>query len=66
MTDRDQRRGHKRQQGEHRAAMRPQPDAPPGLEQDGKGRTIPLEERTAEDQEKARAGKRPPKKAVDE
>ena len=36
--------------------MAPQKDAPPGLEQDGCGRVIPLEQRTKEDQEKARTG----------
>lgn len=31
-----------------------QPDAPAGLEQDSKGRPIPFEKRTEEDQEKVR------------
>jgi hypothetical protein len=35
--------------------MAPRSDAPPGLEQDGRGNIIPLAERTAEDQRKARA-----------
>ena len=35
--------------------MRPRADAPPGLELDGHGNPIPLEKRTPEDQEKARA-----------
>ncbi len=34
--------------------MAPRKDAPPGQEQDGCGRVIPLEQRTEEDQEKAR------------
>jgi hypothetical protein len=37
-----------------RSKMRPAPGAPPGLEQDGKGNIIPLDQRTEEDQEKAR------------
>ena len=36
--------------------MAPQPSAPPGLEQDERGNAIPFEERTEEDQEKARRG----------
>jgi len=43
-----------RQQGK-KARMAPRSDAPPGLEQDGCGNTIPLAERTAEGQRKARA-----------
>ena len=35
--------------------MHPRPGSPPGMETDGKGHEIPLEERTEEDQEKARA-----------
>ena len=35
--------------------MRPAPDAPPGLELDGKGDVIPQAQRTVDDQEKARA-----------
>ena len=42
------------QQGK-KAKMAPRHDAPPGLEQDGQGNTIPLEQRTEEDQQKARA-----------
>jgi hypothetical protein len=38
--------------------MAPRKDAPPGLEQDGCGRTIPVDQRTEEDQEKARAGRK--------
>ena len=34
--------------------MRPDPGTPPGIELDGKGNVIPLEQRTPEDQEKAR------------
>src|ERR1700744_914937 len=34
--------------------MRPAPGAPPGIELDGKGNVIPLEQRTKGDQEKAR------------
>lgn len=34
--------------------MAPNPGAPPGLEQDGKGNPIPFEKRTEEDQEKLR------------
>jgi hypothetical protein len=35
--------------------MKPKPGSPPGLETDGKGNTIPLAERTEDDQAKARA-----------
>ena len=42
------------QQGK-KAKMAPRHDAPPGLEQDGLGHTIPLDQRTPEDQQKARA-----------
>jgi hypothetical protein len=38
--------------------MAPRHDAPPGLEQDSKGNTIPIDQRTPDDQEKAR-GKKP-------
>ena len=38
--------------------MAPRKDAPPGLEQDGRGNTIPLSQRTPEDQEKARSGQK--------
>ena len=34
--------------------MAPHPQAPEGLEQDGKGNPIPFEERTEEDKEKVR------------
>ena len=37
----------------HKAKMAPYPDAPPGLEQDGKGDVIPLSQRTRDDREKA-------------
>jgi hypothetical protein len=35
--------------------MAPRQDAPPGLEQDSQGNTIPLDRRTQDDQDKARA-----------
>ena len=38
--------------------MAPRHDAPPGLEQDDQGNTIPIDQRTQDDQEKAR-GKKP-------
>jgi hypothetical protein len=38
---------------EHKAKMKPQPDAPAGLETDGNGNVIPFAKRTREDQEKA-------------
>jgi len=38
--------------------MHPRPGSPPGMETDGEGREIPLDQRTEEDQEKARAAKR--------
>jgi len=38
-----------------KAKMAPRHDAPPGLEQDGQGNTIPLAQRTEEDRQKARA-----------
>lgn len=34
--------------------MAPHPEAPPGLEQDGKGNPIPFEKRTQEDKDKVR------------
>lgn len=34
--------------------MAPRPDAAPGLELDGEGNVIPFEQRTKEDQDKAR------------
>jgi hypothetical protein len=43
--------------GGKKARMAPQPSAPPGLEQDARGNAIPFEERTEEDQEKARRGR---------
>lgn len=45
------------QQAGKKAKMAPQPSATPGLEQDAYGNSIPFEQRTEEDQEKAR-GKR--------
>jgi hypothetical protein len=43
------------QQGQSgkKAKMAPQPDAPPGLEQDNHGNAIPFEQRTEEDQKLA-------------
>jgi hypothetical protein len=38
--------------------MAPRKDAPAGLEQDGRGNTIPVSQRTQEDQEKARTGRK--------
>jgi hypothetical protein len=38
--------------------MAPQKDAPPGLEQDGRGQAIPFDQRTEEDREKARSGRK--------
>ena len=40
----------------HKARMAVPPDAPPGIEQDEKGNLIPFDERTCDDQEKARNG----------
>ena len=40
---------------QHKAKMAPLQEAPPGLEQDGHGNPIPLDQRTAENQQKARA-----------
>lgn len=37
-----------------KARMAPNPSAPPGLEQDSQGNAIAFEQRTEEDQEKAR------------
>jgi len=42
----------------HRAKMAVPPDAQPGLELDNKGNQIPFEERTEEDQERARKNRR--------
>jgi hypothetical protein len=42
----------------HKAKMAPLKEAPPGLEQDGKGNVIPLSQRTKDDQEKARTGRK--------
>lgn len=41
----------------HQTRMAPHADAPAGLEQDSHGKTIPLSQRTQDDQEKARSGK---------
>jgi hypothetical protein len=41
---------------DHTAKMAPDPDAPAGLETDGKGNVIPFAERTKDDQEKAQGG----------
>ena len=38
--------------------MAPRKDAPPGLEQDSHGSTIPVSQRTKDDQEKARTGRK--------
>jgi hypothetical protein len=42
----------------HKARMAPRAEAAPGLEQDGKGNVIPLSQRTKDDQEKARTGRK--------
>ncbi len=42
----------------HKSKMAPLPDAAPGLEQDGKGNVIPMPQRTKDDQEKARSGRK--------
>ena len=44
--------------GEHKPRMAVPPEAPPGIEQDGKGNLIPFEKRTRDDQERARAGRK--------
>src|ERR1700761_9317737 len=49
------RRMSKDQDNAPHGKMRPAPGAPPGIELDGKGNVIPLEQRTKGDQEKARA-----------
>ena len=48
------------QQGgtEKKGRMAPQPSAPAGLEQDAHGNAIPFEQRTPEDQEKTRSGRK--------
>jgi hypothetical protein len=51
MTSQDDRTGTPK-----RPRMAIPPEAPPGVEQDGKGNLIPFEQRTEDDQEKARAG----------
>jgi hypothetical protein len=38
---------------EHKAKMKPRAEAPEGLETDGKGNVIPLDQRTPEDQARA-------------
>jgi hypothetical protein len=57
---------------DHKAKMAPRADSPPGLETDGHGNVIPLEQRTQEDQDKARGaaaydgtGKNPENQAGD-
>jgi hypothetical protein len=42
----------------HEARMAPRAEAEPGLEQDSKGNVIPLSQRTKDDQEKARTGRK--------
>lgn len=43
--------------GGKRARMAPLPESPPGQEQDAHGNVIPFEQRTKDDQERARSGK---------
>ena len=47
-------------EGQQGKKMAPRHDAPPGLEQDSLGNTIPLDQRTQEDQQKARAAQHKP------
>jgi hypothetical protein len=42
----------------HKPKMAVQKDSPPGIELDGEAHVIPLEQRTKEDQEKARGAKK--------
>ena len=42
----------------HKAKMAPLADAAPGLEQDGMGNVIPVPQRTQEDPEKVRTGRK--------
>jgi len=49
---------HKQTDKNHKPRMAPLPDAAPGLEQDGKGDVIPFDQRTRDDQEKARTGRK--------
>ncbi len=42
----------------HKARMAPLASAEPGLEQDGKGNVIPFDQRTRDDQEKAKTGQK--------
>ena len=51
MASQDDRAGTRK-----RPRMAIPPEAPPGIEQDEKGNLIPFEQRTKDDQEKARAG----------
>lgn len=44
----------------HKAKMKPRAEAPPGLETDGEGNVIPLDQRTPEDQAKAAGHALPP------
>lgn len=41
----------------HKARMAVPPKAPPGIELDEKGNLIPFDERTEDDQERARSGR---------
>jgi hypothetical protein len=45
-------------QNEKRTKMAPHSDAPPGMEQDGRGNVIPFAQRTKEDQEKTLTGRK--------
>jgi len=40
-----------------KSRMAPRHDAPPGLEQDSQGNTIPIDQRTQDDREKVRGEK---------
>jgi hypothetical protein len=46
----------RRGQNDKKPKMAPQPEAPPGLEQDSHGNAIPFEQRMEEDKDKARRG----------
>ena len=58
MSDQDSHDPQK--SAEPKPRMAPLKEAPPGLEQDGCGNVIPFEQRTKEDQEMARAGRKQP------
>lgn len=45
---------------DRKARMQPKPDAPPGLETDGKGNVIPFDQRTRDDREAARSSLKDP------